>query len=351
MDKFILKTSMFVLPFFILFTLNVIFYDQKEGDLARLGYLYSNPTPKTSITSQYDLPNRYKLLSEIDLKTKQYFKVITIGDSFSEQGSLGYGNFLALKDVPVLHIDGFITGENPTQTLIQLLNSDFFDYISADFIVLQSVERFFNKRNKNIDFDKVINTNSISNKIKNHSEWIPNYNLPFFSDTTFKILTNNIQYFFDLKLQYYKTYRYKLNSTRLFSNEVDRILVYQDDINKLYTKNNYLDIVKSVKVMARIDDLTSKHSMKLIVLVSPDKYDLYFPFIENDDALIEPTFFEIYGQIEKKYVNVDSYKILSENIINTRDIYFYDDTHWSPKGAEIIANELYSIIIERAQKQ
>ncbi|XCN74439.1 MAG: hypothetical protein Q3M24_06750 [Candidatus Electrothrix aestuarii] len=346
MKKFIINSSIFVLPFIILFALNIILYNQQEGDLIRLGYLYSNPSPKSKINSQYDLSKRYERLSEIDLTTNRKFKVITIGDSFSEQGSLGYKNFLANKGVSVLHIDRFISGSNPNQTLIQLLNSNVFDHISADYVVLQSVERSFNQRNKKIDFNMIIDIDSITNKIKKYNKKLPDYNLKFFSEATLKIPLTNIQYLFHPKPYYSKTYKYKTNSNNLFSNVSGELLFYQDDINNLNKKNDLLSIHESIEVLQNINNLAAKRRMKLIVLVSPDKYDLYYKFIENNDSLPKPLFFPFYEQTEKEYKNVDSYKILSEKIIKVRDVYFYDDTHWSPKGSKIIADEIYDIINE-----
>ena len=84
--------------------------------------------------------------------------------------------------------------------------------------------------------------------------------------------------------------------------------------------------------------------MKLIMLISPDKYDLYFNHIKNNESLTKPLFFQLYDQYKKNYTNVDAYKILSEKIESEKDVYYYDDTHWSPKGAKIIADDIYKII-------
>jgi hypothetical protein len=36
--------------------------------------------------------------------------------------------------------------------------------------------------------------------------------------------------------------------------------------------------------------------------------------------------------------------MLKKQMKNQKDIYFYDDTHWSPWASKIIANELESVI-------
>jgi hypothetical protein len=344
MKKFILKTSLFVLPFFALFGVNKLLFNQTEGDLVRVGYLYSNPSPKSLIVNQYVLTKHYTLLSEIDLTIKRKFDVITIGDSFSEQDSLGYKNFIGSKGISVLHIDRFIAGENPIQTLIQLLNSDFFDCISADYIVLQSAERSFNNRNKELDFDMTIKLSTLLNQMNNYNQKTPNYNLQFFSDATVKAPLANIQYCFEPKPSYSKTYKFKSKSNHLFSNSPADLLFYEADINNLNNKNDSVSIFQSIENIATINELVAKKNMELILLISPDKYDLYYQYIANNEMLPKPLFFSVYDSKAKTYKNIDSYKILSEKVKKGRDVYFYDDAHWSPKGAEIIADEILDII-------
>jgi hypothetical protein len=344
MKKFIQQTSFYVLPFFVLYLLNVLFYQQNEGDLIRIGYLYSNPSAKSKIIDQYDLPKRYNLLSEIDLTTKNKFKVVTIGDSFSEQDNLGYQNFLANMDVSLLHIDRIVSGENPHQSLVQLLNSDFFNQVETEYIVLQSVERHFNERNENLDFNKSTDLDSVSNKTENYTKNLPEYNLRLFSKATLKVPFTNIEYLFKPKPINSKTYKYKSTSNSLFSNNPDELLFYKDDISLLDQKNDSSKITNSIKALEAINKLAAKRDIKLIVLVSPDKYDLYYQYIKNNTALPQPLFFSIYEDADKSYENIDSYQLLSEKIKREKNLYFYDDTHWSPKAAKIIAELIYNTI-------
>ncbi len=344
MKKFLIKSGFFILPFIIIFLLNTFVYNREEGDLVRLGYLYYNPSPKSLINNKYNLPKHYTLLSEIDLTIKNKFDVITIGDSFSELGNLGYKNFIGSKGLSVLHIDAFITGHNPIQTLIQLIKSDFFNFVSADYVVLQSVERYFNKRTSEIDFGGIIRIEDIKYQIDNRDETESNDKLPFFSEATLKIPFANILYFFNSKIEYTPIFKYKTNHNNLFSNSPNQLLLYEEDIYNLENKNDSTNIFKSIKVIEGINDSLTKHNINLIMLVSPDKYDIYYPFIEEREKLTKPQFFEIYEKIRKNYLNVNAFQILSKKAKSEKDIYFYDDTHWSPKSAEIIADEIYKIV-------
>lgn len=84
-----------------------------------------------------------------------------------------------------------------------------------------------------------------------------------------------------------------------------------------------------------------EREIRLIVLPAPDKYDLYSDFIENN-PFPKNKFFDYLRQLEKEYIFIDSKALLLEHI-NTgmQDVYFADDTHWSPIASKIIAKKIY----------
>lgn len=344
MKKFLIKSSLFFIPFIFVHFLNINVYKQNEGDLARLGYLYSNPCPKTIIESQYSLNKKYTLVSELKLNTNTEFDILTIGDSFSEQDSLGYKNFLAKEATSVLHMDRFISGDNPIQRLVELINSDFFDSVKTDYVVLQSIERDFVQRCQKIDYSKSLYLDSIMNKISMYEKKGPKRDLDFFSDATLKIPLTNIEYFFSNKPKNSKTYKVTTNKNNLFTGSPNDLLFYQGDIDNMIYKNDSLKVVKCNIALNKINNLLSKKDIKLIILISPDKYDLYFPYIKDKENFKEPLFFKYYNSLSKEYVSINSFKILAMELDKSKDIYYYDDTHWSPIGASIIAMEINKVI-------
>jgi len=40
----------------------------------------------------------------------------------------------------------------------------------------------------------------------------------------------------------------------------------------------------------------------------------------------------------------ETHRILSDMIKKEKDIYFYDDTHWTMKGAEAMSESIYNMI-------
>ena len=121
MKKFILKTLPFTLPFFVLYIVTFSFYSDAENpDLLRVGYI---PNIDKGYMKALDSNRKVKfeLLSETQNKE---FKILTIGDSFSNRASIGYNNMLA-DNFSVLNADTF-RAENQFQTIIKLINGDFF---------------------------------------------------------------------------------------------------------------------------------------------------------------------------------------------------------------------------------
>jgi len=55
-------------------------------------------------------------------------------------------------------------------------------------------------------------------------------------------------------------------------------------------------------------------------------------------------FFIHLDKVKKEYLYVDSKKLLVNAINSKKDIYFYDDTHWSPIASILIAEEINRII-------
>ena len=345
MKVFIFKIGLFVIPFLLLYFLNFCFYKLDEGDLAKLGYIYSNPSPKNSVSKQFNLIKKFKDVSQISLDSKTKFDVLTIGDSFSDQDSLGYINFLAMDGVSALNINRYIY-DSPIQTLIGLINSDFFDSVQVKHVVLQSIERLFVERCQEIDFSTTFPIDTIKSHISSHKIITPDTDLSFFSNTTIRAPLTNIAYSFYSKPKYSKIYKVSTTTDNLFSGSPNNLLFYEQDIDNIEEKNDTLKIDRANYVISKINDMLLKKNIDLILLISPDKYDLYYPYIKNNQRYTKPLFFSYFNNLKKEYKYVNSSEILSSQIKVQKDVYYYDDTHWTPIGAKIIANGINKLITD-----
>jgi hypothetical protein len=348
MKKFILKSSLFVIPFFILYVLNLVLYAQGEGDLTRVGFIYNNPSPKSTIINQFDFEINYKKLSELDLDTTSVFQfdVLTIGDSFSNQGFCGYVNLLANDDKAVLNFDKFLTQDNPIQKLIELANGNFFERIKTKYIILETVERMFYKRCEKLNFSKSISINMLNARIDSYEPRKPaKRDMKFFSNTTLKMPLTNIQYLYTRNPPNSLTYKVKTKTIDLFSGSTNNLLFTKHDITFKEKYNHDLNVmIQCNSQLNELSRLLKEIGIELILLICPDKYDLYYPHIKNKAGLMKPFFFKNYRKLNREYLYVNSMQILSDELKKSKDVYFYDDTHWSPVGAKAVTYGIQQLI-------
>lgn len=340
--RFINKTSFFVLPVGILYAITAAFYSGAEGDLVRLGYI---PNIYSSYRAEYLALQGEKFDRLTQRKNKKY-KILNIGDSFSER-EFGYNSILA-DNFSVLHVDRFIS-ENQFQTLINFTNGDFFDEYDIEYVILQMVERNFSANIQNIKLNNKITIRELDSVMLNHK---PKSELPankLFSQTTVEFPLYYFPKFFLTKnyLSNELVYNVEVNLNSLFSTKSNKLLFYYLDPISAKNNNQKENIENLNIVLNTIALKLRQRNIKLIVVPAPDKYDFYYNFIVDKKTFgfEQPLFFELMKTQKKEYLYIDSKAILTLKIKTSPDIYFYDDTHWSPIAARLIAAKIKSEII------
>lgn len=344
MRKFILRTLLFVIPFAVLFVTTSILHSSSEApDLLRLGNI---PVFNNHHLSDAHLNKEEKFEKLSNPKGSKY-KILTIGDSFSEQAGYGYKNYLA-QEYSVLHVDRFIS-KNQFQTLIDLINGNFFERFDIQFVILQGVERQFIKNITDIKYESQLLQRNIDSVIKNQPQNKNDYGYKVFSPTTLTFPTYHLpRYFFEKNyLSNDMVYVVESNSTSLFSNSSSKLLFYKEDLLSVKTTNINVNITKANDVINIISEKLKQKGVQLIFLPSPDKYDFYYEFITDKTLFTEPLFFKSFSSLDKKYIYIDSKDILKQHLSSSADIYFYGDTHWSPVASKIIASEISQEIRNR----
>jgi len=341
MRNFVFKTLWFLLPILALNILTFIFYSRDgNSDLLRLGYIINLfPNYQNIFYKEYKNKIYYTSVSEKPKNRK--FKILTIGDSFSEQFGYGFKNYLAqYNGNSILHIDRFLSG-NPIQTIYNLLKGDFFEQYNFEYVIIQNVENELIDRIENIDTNKIITSDKLIDLVNvNMEPKRTHISYEFLSNSTIKLLYYTFQYYskntFLFDDAVYKT---KI-SRNLFSVDNNELLFYSDDVVKTKINNIYENVYKLNNVFNDLNNLLKKKGVKLIVLPSPDKYDIYYDYIVDKKGFPKPIFFEQLNKMHKDYIYVDSKKILFSALNQTKDIYYYADTHWSPWASQLIAAEI-----------
>lgn len=341
MQKFVKKTIIFVLPFALLVVITRMFYHPEHFfDFYRIG---SIPYFERTYQNNFELDGKehFDLLSTTK---KKKFDVLTIGDSFSEQRGYGYKNKLATR-YSVLHVDRFIS-HDPYQTLVALVNGDFFEHFEIGTVILQGVERHIMDPVGRIDLARKMEMKDIHAMIKIRQETVHNsnqvVNYEIFSRETIlfplyhlpRFLWSNNYYVNDL------VGVYTLSSDALFSNASNKLIFLQQD-QQVIPKNNDLQNIEALNdIFTYISERLAQRDVQFLFLPAPDKYSFYYDFLTDKSLSEKPRFFTLMDKLDKEYMYINTKQLLQGFVHSHKDLYFYNDSHWSPNGAALIADEI-----------
>jgi hypothetical protein len=337
MSKFIKYTILILSPFFILGLISSHYYSEKNGDLFRIGFFVKNESYLDSIHFEY--PDS-KYFSSSNIKSTDsihQFDLLLIGDSFTDQAIYGYKDYLSANDsIRVLYYDGLRDINNPIEKFYALYNSGFFNSIKVRNVILESVEREIVYRGTKIN--KLIRAQEKNTQIAIQPQLIRKSAFP--PPQIVKLPLYNLLYQFDNNAFFSQVYQVPLTQ-KLFSEERGNNLLFLDsDLTSIQTNNNVGLIKKLNAELNLIHHLLDSRGITLIVLPAPDKFDLYYDYIQNSEEYERPQFFELMKQMKKNYKYIETKHILSSQLDKVRDVYLFNDTHWSPIGASIIAEEI-----------
>lgn len=308
------------------------------GDLGRMSYQVDSLFPRipsnTLVAKHFDGTNWNN--EPIDL--------ITIGDSFSNGMASGknayYQDFLAtslhinvlniqnidasfgyIDTIRYLHKNKWLAKVQPKAILIQCVVRESLNHVSiqknAIFLMPRKLNHYLFKNNFIKEFPRpmVINT--------------ANYKAPYYY----------IKYNHSIHAKK-EIYKFPLVKNCFTAKDSSHLLIYHDDINKInsFTEKNIVKLNNELNTLA--DELKQDHIL-LLFMPSVDKYDLYYDDIQENNNYPKNPFFPLLRKQQKSYILVDTKAILRPMIEkNIQDVYYADDTHWSFKASEQLANDV-----------
>ena len=337
MKKFIIKTLFYFIPFCCIFIGYQMITPSFTGDI---GSLIQFPFGKKY--EQYIFGNHLPNYLTVDtlvvscekLQNKNTAKILTIGDSFSNQKIYGYQNYLAhLLGNKIQNMRFKIKNYNQFNNAIALLNSEIIDSTNFQIVILQVADRDAIEKLCSIDFDVFY---EVPKDIDNYYLYNP-------------LTKNKIYDLFDLfafirlRMGFENpACKHKLNQECFTHPYCSRNLFhYKYD---LYFQNiTQPEIEKAKENLVMLNRKFSEKGIKMIFLLASDKYDVYRPFITDDSLPIDTTTNEL-SKISDICV-IDTKPLLQEMVRSgEQDVYMLHDTHWSYKGSKAVAQELFSFI-------
>jgi hypothetical protein len=314
-------------------------YGVNGHDLIRMGYIpnFYNVT-ENEITSIEDKEIHFD--NYYDDTIQKEYDILIIGDSFSENAD-SYTNLLA-KKLRVLKIDGRKCN-NPIQILSNLINLKFFNKVKVKYVVLESVERYAVQRSVVCDLglkNKDLLGSQKKQKASKKNEHV------FFSNQSLLFGYNSLKYFLleDAKFND-QVYSFKLEKKMFNHFKGNSILILNEDLTYTRFNNNLNNIKRFVRVSNYLNEKLKQNNINLIMLICPDKFDLYYDYIANKNNYQKPCFLDTLFNSRINFNLVKSKKILKNRLKqNIKDLYFYDDTHWTSKAYVPISQEIFHLV-------
>ena len=326
-------------------------YEVRGSDLLRLGYVpdFYAKTKKTLLKNVETI----KYYDDFNYDTlKKEYDLLIIGDSFSE-GLHTFSNQLAKTNSVLLIPRQF--EENPIQRLVSLINSGFFDSIKVNNLILESVERLAVERAIYLslsDSVKHLNINNIVKPSEPELKKISTTSKPshrFFSTQPLLFGYNTLKYLFLRDVEFNSTVQKYTLTKNLFTHyKSNTVLVLKQDVQKLFYNNEPKRVQRFNNIMNLLNEKLSKKDIDFFVMVCPDKYDLYFDYFSNSSQYTRPLFFKHLARLNHSYHFVPIYQILKKRLDqNVKDLYLYDDTHWSSKSVDIVSRYLETNLVKK----
>lgn len=328
------------LPFFLLHLWTFFKYSADKGDLLRIGYISDN-FPEYRSVFKDDFSKDLKVIAIDEISTNREYDILTLGDSFSEQGNFGYQNNLVLDyGLSVVHVNRSFN-INQFQALIGLINSDFFEKNSFRYVILEFIEAGTYGLLDQINWEKEFEIREF--QIQRAANFRSTSNrFVFPSDRIIKFPYYNLKRWIFPSGQCNEVYGLELNE-EFFSVPSKELFFHAS--NPFQTNNNdSLEIQKLNNLLNKISERLNENGVQLLVMPVPDKLDYYFDHVIDTRGFEPAQFFTILSHLPKNYDCINSYFLLKEKGVGKKDIYFFDDTHWSPIGTKIISEGIFQIL-------
>lgn len=342
MKKFLIKISYTVLPVWLLLVGMATYLwltNDNSGDLMRLGLIDSGPEYTDSIRAEL-LPEVYYHGQDNDSVLRlSSCDVLVVGDSFSHGGGVGkqgdYVNYLAHdsgREV-VVFTPPDPTLSSPMQLAYALLMSKTIDSTNVKNLVVEEVERYLVDRHCGFSRDFWMIARPSSAPAVTEPEPDPKRD-------TGPLLRVKDYVFYHL-FGSNPIYKVQLSRPVFGGAQPDVLYFYNEDVKFGFDVTD----AQQHRIVSCYDNVITaarERGVNLIFLVACDKYDIYQNYI-IDNPYPAKTLNE---DIERWMAPEMDRFVIAKRVLQpyveqgVKDVYLFNDTHWSPSSSRIIAGEI-----------
>lgn len=342
MRRFLKKAVILVLPIwtlFVILSLYISFFvlPHVKGDLFKIGMIdsgegYDVIEPATENKSVYYVEN----------SRLGGAKILAIGDSFFQQGKNGIQKYLIQRGVEVKNLKPSNINYNPILYAYYMLKNRANEMSNYNIILIESAERLL--MNRIVETCYEMDEDTSDDSVLKYSFEIVGFDKiekPHQKETDNSPLMNARNFLlFKIGFGMSPVLTCELQGDLFSSSEPNKLYFYRDDISNGVSLSDS-EKAQVVRVFNAIESECKNIGVSFLFIVAVDKYDLYQDFIKDNPY-------------PKKSVNEDLRAVISDNRLvltknvlypyiekNKKDIFYFNDSHWTYKASRIVANDLY----------
>lgn len=333
MRKFLIKVSYTLLPLWLLAVAAVVWFSlfvcpQASGDIGRLqlipfgneydSTLAKNYIPEMHFTTVYDLAELNQAKADL----------ITVGTSFSERGVDGYQNYLAQHGLKVVNCERHLYF-NPITFAYEIMNLGIIDSTNTKVLVVECGERGVDEYM--YGFEPKSSLQLVRADKKKLGRKSPNqWSLARFRDyVVFRTGLHELPCL-DVMLD---------NDLFSYTGDERHLFFYADDIKQMGINPRHEEKMK--KTWQSLVDKAAEKGIRLMFVVPVDKYDLYQHHIVDNPyppKTVNEDIVRVFNNDPRILITRDFLKPLVDS--GEKDIFLFNDTHWSYKAASAVADEI-----------
>ena len=325
MKKFLIKLSYTVLPVFVILLgletyVSLYVVPKATGDLGHLAYIPFDCQDASDDEGEVLL---YKDVHSLEELKRIHVNVLNIGDSFSRQGVCGYQNYLTKQGVSVANCYSKLY-DNPIQYAYHLLNERIIDSTHVDVIIVEIGERDIVRKMESFSVDKKEKPIPQSNEIVSN-KW--------------SLL--RARDFLVYRLGLKKPVRVvDLNNDFFDSKDPRQLYFYYADLEEMSVEEPFKHKIK--EVFDLMLNLANEKGIGFLLMIPVDKYDLYQDYIVDNPYPHPKTINEDVREILGDTANLMLCKYYLKPMLEKgeKDVFLFDDSHWSSKAAKVVGEEL-----------
>lgn len=319
--------TLFLTPLALVFGLPAYYFSfhiapQQTGDLEKIGGF--------AITRSEGVVERAQHIEEQVERVTTHSseaKYINIGDSFSKQGRYGYVNYCAVALGESIH-NLYSHINSPFESAVALLNDGYFERVRTEIVIIESTQRLI--------VNQILSLNIETHQASHNVILDP---APPKTEHTKqpRISPKAVINWLTLKVKGGSPVKRSPLTAELFTHAPDELYYYQNDLFRLdISPDEQVTIDEISRLLTERFDAVG---VRLIIMCIPDKYELYQGYIAGTTPR-QQSYDRLKQSLDSTILFDARAPLLPLIESQVKDIYLYNDSHWSHIAAKAVGEEL-----------